>query len=83
MQTITVIGGAILLFLCAILGFRWGLRLGMQAAKGQAPPKLNLNPVKAVKETVAKSKQDKEVAGLMDDFSKMMQYDGFTPEERR
>ena len=74
-------GVAILLFLCALLGFRWGIRLGMQTAKGQIPPKLE--PVKAVKEAITPAKPDPMTAELLKGHASMMAYDGFLPEERR
>jgi hypothetical protein len=72
-------GVATLLFLCAILGFRTGLRLGMQTAKGQIPPKLA--PVKAVKDALAKP--DPATAELLKGHANMMAYDGFLPEEKQ
>ncbi len=82
MQTaITSTGLAIVLFLCLYLGFRTGLRLGMQTAKGQPPPKLA--PVKAVKEAVVPSKPDPATAELLQGHKNMMAYDGFLPEEKR
>jgi hypothetical protein len=82
MQTIlTSVGVGILLFLCLYLGFRTGLRLGMQAAKGNVPPKLA--PLKAVKEAVSPPKPDEFAANLLADHARMMDYDGFLPEEKR
>jgi hypothetical protein len=72
-------GVATLLFSCAILGFRWGLRLGMQTAKGQIPPKIA--PVKAVKDALAKP--DPATAELLKGHANMMAYDGFLPEEKQ
>jgi hypothetical protein len=74
-------GLAIVLFLCAILGFRWGLRLGMQTAKGHIPPKLE--PAKAIKDAIAPTKPDPMTAELLKGHANMMAYDGFLPEERR
>jgi hypothetical protein len=74
-------GVATLLFSCAILGFRWGLRLGMQTAKGQIPPKLE--SVKAFKQVVSPAKPDPLTAELLKGHASMMAYDGFLPEERR
>ena len=82
MQIAISIGVGGLLFLCSFLGFRQGLRLGMQTAKGQTPPKLR-NPVQVVKSMVAEAKAEEEQASLMQDHARMMQYDGFLPEERR
>lgn len=74
-------GLAIVLFLCAYLGFRTGLRLGMQTAKGHIPPKLE--PVRAVKEAITPAKPDPMTAELLKGHANMMAYDGFLPEERR
>ena len=64
---------AIVIFLCLYLGFKTGLRLGMQTAKGQIPPKLDpIGLVKPVKPTVL---QDK----LLDGYANMMAYDGDLP----
>lgn len=49
----------IVLFLCLLLGFRYGLRLGMNAAKGITPAPLK-NPVIAVQDAV---KEVQEHAG--------------------
>jgi len=43
-------------FVCSYLGFRAGLRLGMNAAKGITPPPLK-NPVVAVQDAVNEAKQ--------------------------
>ena len=64
---------AIILFVCLHLGFRQGLRLGMQTAKGQIPSKLDpIGLVKPIKPTVL---QDK----LLDGYANMMAYDGDLP----
>jgi hypothetical protein len=82
MQTAIIsVGLAIVLFLCLYLGFRTGLRLGMQTAKGQVPPKIN--PIGAVVQKVAEAKQDKATKGLLEGHARMMEYDGFLPEERQ
>jgi len=75
------VGVGILLFLCLYLGFRTGLRLGMQTAKGNVPPKLT--PVKAVKEAIAPPKPNPATAEILKGHANMMAYDGFLPEERR
>ena len=74
-------GLAIVLFLCLYLGFRTGLRLGMQTAKGHIPPKLE--PGKAIKDAIAPAKPDPMTAELLKGHASMMAYDGFLPEERR
>lgn len=81
MDILISVGVGILLFLCLYLGFRTGLRLGMQTAKGQLPPKLAT--VKAVKEAVVPTKPDPATAELLKGHANMMAYDGFLPEERR
>ncbi|HBV95800.1 MAG: hypothetical protein JL50_10930 [Peptococcaceae bacterium BICA1-7] len=82
MQTAIISTGlAIVLFLCLYLGFRTGLRLGMQTAKGNVPPKLA--PVKAVKEAVMPDKPDPATAEMLKGHANMMAYDGFLPEEKR
>jgi len=75
------VGVGILLFLCMYLGYRQGLRLGMQTAKGQLPPKLA--PVKAIKEAIVPPKPDPATAEILKGHANMMAYDGFLPEERR
>jgi hypothetical protein len=72
-------GVGILLFLCLYLGFRQGLRLGMQTAKGQIPPKISINPVKFITEKVAEAKQDPATAELLKGYSNMMAYNGDLP----
>ena len=82
MNTLITVGVGTLLFLCAFLGFRQGLRLGMQTAKGIVPPKLK-SPVEVVKEAVSEAKQEKQINSLLAEHQRMMDYDGFLPEERR
>lgn len=67
---------AIVLFLCLYLGFRQGLRLGMQTAKGQIPPKLD--PIGAVTQTVAECKgiQIGAQGELLRGFGNMMAFNG-------
>jgi hypothetical protein len=72
---------AIVLFLCLYLGFRAGLRLGMQTVKGQIPPKLR--PIQAAKEAIVKPKPDPQAAELLRGWQNMQDYDGFLPEERQ
>jgi hypothetical protein len=74
-------GLAIVLFLCLYLGFRTGLRLGMQTAKGHIPSKIE--PFKAVKEAIIPPKPDEFTANLLAGHARMMEYDGFLPEEKR
>ena len=53
----TILG--IVLFLTLLLGFRYGLRLGMQSAKGITPAPLK-NPVIAVQDAVNEVKEHGE-----------------------
>jgi hypothetical protein len=79
---LTSVGVGILIFLCAFLGFRQGLRLGMQTVRGQIPPKIR-NPVEAVKEKIAEAKQEKATTEILKGHANMMAYDGFLPEEKQ
>jgi hypothetical protein len=82
MQTAIISAGlAIVLFLCLYLGFRTGLRLGMQTAKGQIPPKI-ASPVQAVKQAVEEKQRAAVVNGLVQGWQNMQDYDGFLPEEK-
>ena len=74
-------GLAIVLFLCLYLGFRTGLRLGMQTARGQIPPKIR-NPVEAVKDAVP-PKPDPATTELLKGYANMMKFTGDAPEEKR
>jgi hypothetical protein len=78
---IALIGAAygLIFFVVLYLGFRAGLRLGMQTAKGQIPPKIA--PVKAVKDALAKP--DPATVELLKGHANMMAYDGFLPEEKQ
>ena len=68
---------AIVIFLCLYLGFRTGLRLGMQAAKGQIPPKVD--PVGAMVNKVAEVKQSGAQNELLKGYANMMNYNGDPP----
>jgi hypothetical protein len=78
---IALIGAAYGLFFFVVLylGFRTGLRLGMQTAKGQIPPKIA--PVKAIKDALVKP--DPATAEMLKGHANMMAYDGFLPEEKQ
>lgn len=67
-------GLAIVLFLCLYLGFRQGLRLGMQTSKGIVPPKID--PVAAVANKVSEVKQTSAQNELLKGYSNMMAYTG-------
>jgi hypothetical protein len=70
---------AIVLFLCLYLGFRTGLRLGMQTAKGHIPPKVD--PVGAVVQKVAEVKHNAQTSELLKGWQNMMSYTGDPPKE--
>jgi hypothetical protein len=72
-------GVAILLFLCLYLGFRTGLRLGMQSAKGILPHKID--PVNAVVSKVAEVKQVGQQNELLKGYANMMAFNGEPPKE--
>jgi hypothetical protein len=72
----------IVLFLCLYAGFKTGLRLGMQAAKGEIPKPIN-NPITAITNSVEASKAKKKVEAISDEWEEMSNYDGYTDEERK
>lgn len=74
-------GLGIVLFLCLYFGFRTGLRLGMQTAKGQIPPKID--PVGTVVQKVTEIKQAGAQSELLKGYSNMMNYTGEPPQEKR
>ncbi len=62
------------LFLCGYLGFRSGLRMGMQAAKGQPPRKLD--PAGAVKNALGVKQPETENQRIMRGYSNMLAFTG-------
>lgn len=68
----------IVLFLCLLLGFKEGLRLGMNTAKGIQPTPLR-NPVQAVIETVEGVKAHKDNEEYDKELAEMMRYTGDLP----
>lgn len=62
-----------LLFLCAFLGFRQGLRLGMQTAKGRVPSKIDIS---TVKQKIDEKKQQQLQADILKGYQNMMDYTG-------
>ena len=70
-------GLSIVLFLCLYLGFRTGLRLGMQTAKGQTPPKLD--PIGAIKSKAEDKQQSVVTNELLKGYANMMSYNGDVP----
>ena len=81
MNILLSVGVSILLFFMFILGFRQGLRLGMQTARGQIPPRIR-NPVEVVKDAIP-PKPDPATTELLKGYANMMAFTGDTPEEKR
>jgi hypothetical protein len=77
---IIITGLAIVLFSCLYLGFRTGLRLGMQTAKGVIPPKIR-PPMQAIREIIEGDAEDKIKTDLMAGYANMMAYNGDIPKE--
>lgn len=63
----------IVLFLCLYLGFKTGLRLGMQTARGKIP---EVNPVTIIKEAHDKREIEKENKELNSEIEEIMSYTG-------
>lgn len=70
---------AIVLFLCTFLGFKQGIRLGMQTAKGQIPPKID--PVRAVVNKVAEIRQTGVQNELLKGYANMVAFTGDPPKD--
>ena len=68
-----VVGG--LLFYCAFLGFRQGLRLGIQTSKQIIPPPIK-SPLQAFTDIVDGVKQKKEANDIQDEINLMQRYTG-------
>lgn len=75
------IGTVIVLFLCLYLGFREGLRVGMQAAKG-AEPKPIKNPITVIKEKKENRLAEQQAKEEADLWQAIENNDGYTEEER-
>lgn len=78
---LTSVAYGLFFFAVLYMGFRTGLRLGMQTARGQIPPKLR-NPVEVVKEAVNPPKPDPATTELLKGYANMMAYNGDVPKER-
>ena len=78
-EMICAAGIGVLLFVCGYLGFRQGVRLGMQAGKGQLPPKLD--PSGAIKGKKNGKKTETETERLTRGFANMMAYTGEPEQE--
>lgn len=75
-------GLAIVLFLCLFLGFKQGLRLGMNTAKGIVPEKIK-SPVTVIKEVIHDAKEAKKDDEFLKGLSNLMAYDGNSQEEEK
>lgn len=62
-------------FLCAFLGFRQGLRLGMKAAKGDTPPAIR-SPVKIIAERAEGKENAEEALREAAAWQNLMAYEG-------
>ena len=76
---IITIGLGVVLFFIAFMGFKQGMRLGINTAKGEVP----LSPVEEVKETINKAReikveheQAKVNKKFEEDMTKFMNYTG-------
>ena len=70
----------IVLFLCAFLGFREGLRLGMNVSKGK-PIEPVKSPIKAIQEHIENKEVKKAEKELQDEIDAIMGYTGDLPED--
>ena len=69
---------AIVIFLCFLLAFKMGLRLGMNASKNITPPPIK-TPVQAVGDWWKGKEAKKEDKELKDAFNTVLSYDGDVP----
>lgn len=70
------------LFLCAFLGFRCGLRLGMRAAKGVEPAPIR-SPVRVIKDGIEAKAAEKAAKEQGEMWAQIEEYDGYTDAERK
>lgn len=71
---------AIVLFYCAFLGYKEGLRLGMQATKGIEPQKIR-SPVQVIQQMKQEHEQSKADKKFEEGLSRLMNYTGEVEEE--
>jgi hypothetical protein len=69
------IGLAIVFFYAMYLGFKQGLRLGMQSSKQIIPPPIR-NPIQAFTDIVDGVKAKKEANDIQDEINLMQRYTG-------
>jgi uncharacterized protein YoxC len=74
LNMVVVIALAIVLFLCFIFGFRYGVKLGQQASKGTLPPVKG--PVKAIKQSQEANEIGKANKQLLKDINALIGYTG-------
>lgn len=82
MQLFIIIALAIVLFLCAYLGFRTGLRLGMIVSQGEVPEPIK-GPIQAIIEHREAVHIQKEAEKVAEEWREMEEYDGWTEEEKK
>jgi hypothetical protein len=82
LMILIALGTGIVLFLCFVLGYREGLRLGMRSAKGIEPRPIE-NPVTAIKDHFEAKKEQKKAQELFDEWEEFENFDGYTEEERK
>lgn len=70
------------MFVCFILGYREGLRLGIRAQKGIEPPPIR-NPVKVVTDAIEQRENKKKAEEEANIFEMLDSFDGYTDEERK
>ena len=71
---------AIVLFLCAFIGFREGVRIGMNTAKGITPPPVK-TPVQAIQEVITDVTTGRAAKEQQDALNAMLTFDGNLPKE--
>ena len=67
------LGAAVLLFLCFLFGFRYGLVLGHKASRGEIKPLKS--PIKAIKDAQANTELQKRIEEEEERFVSQMDYD--------
>ena len=69
---------AIVVFLCFLLAFKIGLRLGMISSKGQVPPPVK-TPVQAVEDWWTAKGDKKKEKEVQEGFNSIFSYNGDIP----
>jgi Mg2+/citrate symporter len=85
LTAIVVLALVIVLFLCLLIGFKEGVRVGMLAARQIEPPPVK-NPISAVSDAVHEVKTTSEQREadkvFMEGLSNILQYNGDLPKEK-